>query len=115
MERMDRATYWCLMAFAASVSAACWSFFSVSPPIGIAVTLFCIPRLLHDIGWSGWWSVGLFIAGVHSQSLFLTGPEVFPGSDLSAIVLAVMLVGTIIVLGGLPGQPGTNRFGAPLR
>ena len=114
MERIDRAIYWLLLALASAVFVAAWSFFSSPPQLGVAVILTAIPRL-HDIGRSGWWSIGLFIASVHVQTLFSTGPEVFVGSRLIAIILAVPLAGALVALGMIPGQPGANAFGAPRR
>jgi uncharacterized membrane protein YhaH (DUF805 family) len=102
------------LTLAAAVFAAAWIYYSALPQIAVVVIMSTIPRL-HDIGRSGWWAVGFFIAGAHVQSLFLAGPEIFPGSNLIAIILAAMLVGALVVLGALPGQPGANKFGAPPR
>lgn len=114
MERIGRTPYWLLLGLESVALAGVWIFFSVGPPIGMAVVLPTVSRL-HDIGRSGWWALGLFVPGVQVQTLFATGPELFPGSKLIAIIASVLLVGTLVVIGALPGQPGANRFGAPPR
>jgi uncharacterized membrane protein YhaH (DUF805 family) len=114
MDRVGRAPYFCVLTLATAIFAAAWIYYAARPQIAVVVILSAIPRL-HDIGRSGWWAVGLFIAGAHVESLFSTGPEIFPGSNLIAIILAVLLAVALVVLGALPGQPGANKFGAPLR
>jgi uncharacterized membrane protein YhaH (DUF805 family) len=114
MERITRAIYWLGWAFVCSISVVAWSFFSTRPQIGLAVLMTAIPRL-HDVGRSGWWSLGLFAAGIHVQTQLGTAAEAFPGSNLIAVILVGPLFGAIFVLGLLPGQPGANRFGAPSR
>lgn len=112
--RFNRATYWlclCIIVGAVAVMAAA----GVRPPrIGEAMlVLMCVPRL-HDLGKSGWWvliPLGLEVVTV-IVALTAFSPEeayvLFAGAFL-------VVVGSIVVLGLIPGQPHANRFGEPPR
>ena len=110
--RMNRATYWlCLGILVAAV--AIMSVFGVRPPrIGEAMLLLmCGPRL-RDLGRSGWWV--LIPLGIELATIIVAF-AVFSTEDAEVLFGSVFLavVGFIVVLGLIPGQPHANRFGEP--
>ena len=74
----------------------------------------CVPRL-HDIGRTGWYALGLWIAEVELEiRLFPYRPPPFiEVPTVGTMVLAAVVVGAIVWLGIIPGQPGANKFGPP--
>jgi uncharacterized membrane protein YhaH (DUF805 family) len=114
MGRINRVMYWTFLAVAIILLAAIWWFLSWRPPLTVVVTLLCVARL-HDIGRSGWFALGMFIPGVPIEAQVFptrTGPFVAP--TIGVTVMIVALVGIVVWLGTIRGQPGANRFGPPL-
>ncbi|HEY0647516.1 DUF805 domain-containing protein [Phenylobacterium sp.] len=71
--------------------------------------LFVWIRRFHDLGRSGWWAPLINVA----MSATTTAVKFTAGPDASLAVNGVLAVGAIVVLGVLPGQATTNRFGPP--
>lgn len=94
-----------------------FSIFSRTGPYFSVVMIFvCVPRL-HDIGRTGWYALGLWIAEVELDTrLFPYRPPPFiEVPTVGTMVLAAVVIGAIIWLGVIPGQPGANKFGPPCR
>jgi uncharacterized membrane protein YhaH (DUF805 family) len=109
--RINRATYWVLLIAVIALFTVVIAVMQKRMPYGeIALIVLCVPRL-HDIGWSGWWAGGVIIAEIAVVAGALASlPE---DSALVVMGLFVFAVGILlIVLGLIPGQVGTNRFGA---
>jgi uncharacterized membrane protein YhaH (DUF805 family) len=82
----------------------------------IAVTVVSglnVIRRLHDWGRSGWWL--LLILLVETPIGALAEPGWFPDTVVVAgnLLLALYLIALLICFGAVPGQRGSNRFGAP--
>jgi uncharacterized membrane protein YhaH (DUF805 family) len=110
--RTNRATYWLCLAiivlllFLANIVAR--------KPIALSevvLVILCVPRL-HDIGRSGWFMVGPLVFEVVGAVLGFT---LLPaGVAMSAMVgVTLVIIGLVIWLGTIPGQPAANRFGEP--
>jgi len=86
------------------------------PHFSAILILVCIPRL-HDIGRTGWFALGLFIAElqVDVQLFPYRSLRLIEAPTTGAIVLAVGLVAAVVCIGLIPGQPGANKFGPPCR
>jgi uncharacterized membrane protein YhaH (DUF805 family) len=107
--RINRASYWAAILTGAAVFALIRMFDPKATLAEVVVLFICVPRL-HDIGRSGWWA-GAAIIGEFVMVGFLT---VSLDAMLVASGLYVMLIGLLmIVLGCIPGQADTNRFGPP--
>jgi len=66
---------------------------------------------LHDFGRSGWWQLLLY--GVQFPAVILiAGAGALPPGGLIGVGLLIQLVFTAVI-GAIPGDPGTNRFGPP--
>src|ERR1700741_4457841 len=62
--RINRATYWLCLTAIAAIFAAILAFTDRRVPYGeLVLIVLCVPRL-HDIGRSGWWVGGVFIAEI---------------------------------------------------
>lgn len=99
------------MATAAYIAA---SYFQVKGGFNeIILVVLAIPRL-HDIGKSGWWAGGVFLAEIVlvTVSLLLL-PPAFAMMPLALFV--VIVFGLLIWLGAIPGQPEANKYGEPPR
>lgn len=114
MPRINRATYWLLLALFIAGFAIAW--ISLHPrhlPITVAFVLLSQSRL-HDIGRTGWFSVGFFIPGIVLETLLHPAEGAVGGGALVEIALLVLaILAGLSFLGVIPGQPGANRFGRP--
>ena len=110
--RTNRATYWFSVGILIAMYAAVY--FITSKPVHIAevvLVILGVPRL-HDIGKSGWWAGGVFLAEIVVAVL---GVAILPSQIMLApIGLFVLVVaGLLIWLGCIPGQPHENQYGEP--
>ena len=110
--RINRGEYWLalgiIVAFLIVVSVL-----GVRPPqvVELMLIFLCVPRL-HDLGKSGWWvCIPLAIELVGAVAAFAS----FSVDEAYVVFGGVMLVvvGCVVVLGLIPGQPNANRFGDP--
>jgi len=77
----------------------------------VVLIFICVPRL-HDIGKSGWWAAAFFlleiiVAVVAFSTLSLDAAKTVLG------LFVLVVVGFLIWLGSVPGQPEPNSFGEP--
>ena len=108
--RINRATYWVLLAGTTVLIALVLATTKVHVPGEVVLAFIAAPRL-RDIGLSAWWvvaGVGFEAAGAIG-ALFLL-PEQPALIAIGVVVLA--LFGLLIWLGCIKGQPGDNQFGA---
>jgi len=109
--RTNRATYWA----AAAIVVVLYTLLNLVLPgrssVSELVLIFlCVPRL-HDIGRTGW----LVLAPLAFEIAAAVTLVVLPG-DQGVMVLglaALVILGAIIWLGAIPGDPEANRFGEP--
>lgn len=110
--RINRAAYWAIVGVAiAAILVSVLVFRRPLPAALVVMLIAAIPRL-HDLGRTGWWAGGVFIA---LMALFFGGgfalpPQVFQNALGAAVLVLPVLLSA---LGGLPGQAGDNRFGPP--
>lgn len=105
--------YWTFLAAAMIVLAALWWFLPWRPPLTLAVTLLGVPRL-HDIGRSGWFALGIFAPSILIEThIFPDRTGSLAAPTLGVILLMAALVGAVVWLGAVRGQPGANKFGPP--
>lgn len=77
----------------------------------VVLILVCVPRL-HDIGKSGWWAGGFFLAEIVIAVIsFASLPLQLATVPLGLFV--VIVAGLMIWLGAIAGDPLANRFGEP--
>jgi uncharacterized membrane protein YhaH (DUF805 family) len=110
--RLNRASYWVIVGVAILATLVSALVFMRPLPAALVVMLIAaIPRL-HDLGRSGWWAGGVFIA---LMALFFGGGFVLPPQALqNALGVAVLVLpGLLVCLGALPGQKADNAFGPP--
>jgi len=108
--RINRASYWAIVGAAlAAILVSALVFRRPLPAALVVMLVAAIPRL-HDLGRTGWWAGGVFIA---LMALFFGGGFVIPPqayqNTLGVAVLALPVL--LSALGGLPGQAADNRFG----
>ena len=107
---MNRATYWSVLGLMVVFVIAVAAFGFRTPRIAEGLLIFlCVPRL-HDLGKSGWWV--LIPLGIELVALIVAMAAVTPdeaGLIFGGVLLVV--VGFVVVLGLIPGQPHANRFG----
>lgn len=112
--RINRAAYW----LAVVVTLVLLTLITIlAPTVGPVsegvLVIACVPRL-HDIGRSGWLVVGpllIDIAGSIAPSVLPSPPAAAWGVAL--LIAEVVIVGLVIWLGAVRGDPAPNRFGAP--
>ncbi|MDG2531937.1 DUF805 domain-containing protein [Caulobacter endophyticus] len=110
--RLNRASYWVIVGVAIAAMLVASLVFRRQLPSALVVMLIAaIPRL-HDLGRSGWWAGGVFIA---VMALIFGGQYVLAPQALQNALGVVVLVlpGLLIGLGALPGQKADNAFGPP--
>jgi uncharacterized membrane protein YhaH (DUF805 family) len=110
--RINRATYWVCVG----LIVALYLLFNLISSKHTAVSevvliLVCVPRL-HDIGKSGWWAGGVFLAEIVIAVIsFATLPLKLATIPLGVFVV---IVGALMIwLGAIAGDPLANRFGEP--
>lgn len=110
--RTNRAVYWlCIGIILVFSVVARMVLHSQAGATEVVLAFACIPRL-HDIGRSGWlvlWGIGLEIVVVLGGVLLLP-LQVFA---LAVDGLVVVILGLLIWLGSIKGDPAANRFGEP--
>jgi uncharacterized membrane protein YhaH (DUF805 family) len=122
--RMSRATFWKAQLFwlVAGVIAGLGTSLALRRPEGAIAGLILATRVqltgrLHDIGWSGWWSVVVWFAQLAAFFggfvLFLAVPAADPAAGLLLAFGGAGLIHLAVVLlvGLAPGTAGPNRFG----
>ena len=108
--RLNRATYWALLAFVALIYIALS--LTSNHPGGVQegfIVFICGPRL-QDIGKSGWlalWLIGIEFAGLGIGAALSTLNSFVICADVAQLIMA----GLMIWLGCIPGDEGANRFG----
>jgi uncharacterized membrane protein YhaH (DUF805 family) len=110
--RINRATYWAIVGVAiAAILISVLVFRRPLPAALVVMLIAAIPRL-HDLGRTGWWAGGVFVA---LMALFFGGGFALPPKAFQNALGAAVLVLPVLLsaLGGLPGQAGDNRFGPP--
>ena len=109
---MNRALYWLCLALIVVLYLVLNLVTTTPPPISEVVLIFlCIPRL-HDIGKSGWFVlIGL---GVEIVALTI-GFGFFDLGTAKSIAGwgALLIIGLLIWLGTIPGNPNPNAWGDP--
>jgi uncharacterized membrane protein YhaH (DUF805 family) len=107
--RMNRASYLPLLGLSLAFCVALVTLQKRGGFSEIILVMLAVPRL-HDIGKSGWWAGGFFLAEV---IITLISVWLLP-LDAATIPLGLFVIvvfGLLIWLGTVPGQAGTNRYG----
>ena len=77
--------------------------------IGGLPILFVWIRRLHDLGRSGWFApvinVVVNLSGFAAMALMPDGT--------GALIALLIYLASLVVMGVLPGEPGSNKYGAP--
>jgi uncharacterized membrane protein YhaH (DUF805 family) len=110
--RINRASYWLLVAVAVGLVFVLTYFGKRSSIFEIALVLVAVPRL-HDIGRSGWIVAGVIaleIAVIGIAAVASGDPEIILTAS-GAFVVFIALLG--IWLGAIPGEPHANKWGPP--
>jgi uncharacterized membrane protein YhaH (DUF805 family) len=95
----------------AAIIAAILTFTDKHAPYGeIVLVVLCVPRL-HDIGQPGWWVGGAIIAEIAVLATAFAALAPDAAMVVMGLFVLLILVG-LVVLGALPGQKGTNKYGA---
>jgi len=112
--RINRAGYWlAVVVTLVLLTLAAFLFPAVGPVSEAVLVIACVPRL-HDIGRSGWLVVGpllIDMAGSIAPSLLPSPPSAAWG--IAILVAEVVIIGLVIWLGAVRGDPAANRFGPP--
>lgn len=114
--RMNRRTYWAILAAGAAASWLLRLYVGGGLLAGFGAVAFMggVYRL-HDIERTGSWVMLAFVPVAIMFGLNLAGIIPDRSLDLAGnIVLAVIAI-PLVVLGLVPGKPGANRFGEPAR
>ncbi len=110
--RINRATYWVWLGLILGLYRLFNLLSSKHTAVSeVVLILVCVPRL-HDIGKSGWWAGGFFLAEIVIAVIsFATLPLKLATVPLGLFV--VIVAGLMIWLGAIAGDPLANRFGEP--
>jgi len=110
--RLNRASYWVMVGVALAAMLVSGLVFRHPLPAALVVMLIAAVPRLHDLGRSGWWAGGVFVA---LMALFFGGDFVLPRQTFqNALGVAVLVLpGLLACLGALPGQKADNPFGPP--
>ena len=114
--RMNRATYLCSLGMIITLLVV----FRPGMGTGLGVMFAMSAFRLHDIGLSSKWSILPMIAAMAAVFLPVTlvgAPGVVWGAVVGILMgtIPVILLGLMIWLASIPGQPHENRFGEPPR
>ena len=104
--RLNRAFFWCLLALYLAIYYFIRSFGEKLEAGEFLIAILCIPRL-HDIGRTGWY----FLIPVTIELLAVIAMFIFNETILSLNIAGLAFMIFIVVLGLIPGQPVSNRFG----
>lgn len=110
--RINRASYWTSLG----LCAALYILLNLISKKQVAVSevilvILCVPRL-HDVGKSGWWAGGVVLAEIVLVVIsFVTLP--IDTATIPVGIFAIVVLGLLIWLGAIPGQPETNKYGEP--
>ena len=110
--RINRASYWLALGGIVLILTVIGMLGAKHGAVSEVLLIFlCVPRL-HDIGKSGWFVlIGILVelAGL------IIGISFFTLAEVPAIlgVPAIIIVGLLIWLGSIPGNPKANRWGEP--
>ena len=110
--RINRPTYWMLIAVAAALMFLLAYFGKRASVFEWALVLIGVPRL-HDIGRTGW-----IMAGVIAAEIGVVVAAALSGGGAESINVAggafVVVTAVLAVwLGAIPGQPHPNKWGFP--
>jgi len=110
--RMNRATFWLALGAVVALYAAIAFFGNRTVAVNeIVLIIACVPRL-HDIGRSGWLVLGPIALELGAVALaFSALPTDVTGTIMGCV--ALVIIGLIVWLGCIPGNPAANRFGDP--
>ncbi|HEX4302402.1 MAG TPA: DUF805 domain-containing protein [Rhizomicrobium sp.] len=110
--RMNRQTYWMILAPVVVLFGLAIAFLPKPPGIAEVIMISLgVPRL-HDLGRSGWWMavpIGLEVVAVILGAVVGGMDGILVAGGLVVLLLTIMM----IVLGLIPGQPQANAFGEP--
>lgn len=113
-QRIDRRLYWLaifvLLAISAVVSLATHGARVTGGGLSV-LWMWVYTRRLHDIGRSGWWQAALFAAQLVLAVVAMLALHLGSGAALGLLLL--LQLAFTAVLGAIPGDPETNRFGPP--
>jgi uncharacterized membrane protein YhaH (DUF805 family) len=110
--RTNRASYWLSLAILAVLLTLVALYNPSLARVNEVVLIFlCVPRL-HDIGRSGWWTLGIFAIELVGA---LVGFGLFHGEASVQVMGGFVLIifGIVFWLGFLPGVTEANQFGDP--
>jgi len=110
--RMNRATYFAMLALIVAILTAIVSFDKKPPGVlEVLIVFIGVPRL-HDFGRSGWWIVLIFTIEI---AAIVVGLVFVPLADFGIVAgLTVLLIfAALIVLGCIKGDEAANAFGDP--
>jgi uncharacterized membrane protein YhaH (DUF805 family) len=110
--RINRASYWLALALFVSAFIAL-SLLTARPPhvAEVVLIIFATPRL-HDIGLSGWWAGGVFLTEIAMVVIAIVTLPVDAAMTIFG-VFALLVIGLLIWLGAVAGDPNPNRYGDP--
>lgn len=119
--RIGRPLYWLLIGLLVVLSLGLGLVTKSDASSGLAVVWAMLYAWrLHDIGRSGWWSVGAIAAMLLIMAAGLLiglklygadGPRFETAASVGTILAGVLQLGFTIWLGCVRGDPGPNRFG----
>ena len=104
--RMNRTLYWFGVALIVALYAALRFFDQKASVSEVVLAFICIPRL-HDFGRTGWY----FLLPIGVEIAAVVGMFVFHETGLSLAIGGLMFIVFIVVVGLIPGQQMSNRFG----
>jgi uncharacterized membrane protein YhaH (DUF805 family) len=110
--RINRSSYWLgLLLFVAIFIAL--GLLTAKPPhvTEVVLVILATPRL-HDIGKSGWWAGGVFLAEIAIVVIALVAFQLDTAMAVFGL-FALVVMGLLIWLGTVPGDLNPNRYGEP--
>ena len=111
-ERINRAIFWLgaviLLIVSYGLSFLPDSTRGAGTVIGI-LWILLFTRRLHDVGLAGWWQLPLIALQLGAVGLIFANMSF----DLVLGIVGLLQIIAVIVLGVIPGQRETNRFGPP--
>ena len=109
--RMNRATFGVLLAAFVAVYTVLVLAMTKPPALAeVIVAFIAIPRL-HDIGRTGWWLLTLLAGEI--LAVAIGWPGGVEGIQIAAGLYVLLALILLVILGLVPGEAETNRWGAP--